>query len=172
MSDTGLVIFMGIFAVIALVGVIFGIWCARRQEAMQAYYEGFFSRVQSFLFANITLSAVCCVLVGVAAPFVMGGTSPAFFIVGGLLALYSVHVYRKMAARYGKLAARELLRAMWIIENGKAMLFATSFFGVVTFEMLPHACIATARGVVCVVRCGENSYIDAEGNLYGREDLL
>lgn len=172
MSDTGYVIFMVVFFAIAIPAFIFSIWCARRQQAMQERYRGFFTRTQSFLFATLLLAAVCSVLVGIASIFVMGSTSVMYFILGPLVALVPLSIYRKLASRYGRMAARELARAMYIIETGRAMKFAVRFVGVMTFEMLPKTCIATTDGIACVVRCGENSYIDAEGNLYGREDLL
>lgn len=172
MRDTGYVIFMVVFFAIAIPAFIFSIWCARRQQAMQERYRGFFTRTQSFLFATLLLAAVCSVLVGIASIFVMGSTSVMYFILGPLVALVPLSIYRKLASRYGRMAARELARAMYIIETGRAMKFAVRFVGVMTFEMLPQTTIATAEGIVSVVRCGENSYIDAEGNLYGREDLL
>ena len=172
MRDTGYVIFMVVFFAIAIPAFIFSIWCARRQQAMQERYRGFFTRVQSFLFTNLLLAALCSILVGIASIFVMGSTSVMYFILGPLVALIPLSIYRKLEARYGRMAARELARAMWIIENGKAMKFALRFVSVMTFDMLPKACITTTDGIVCVVRCGENSYIDAEGNLYSREDLI
>ena len=172
MSNTGYFIFMVVFFVIAIPAFIFGIWCARRQQAMQERYRGFFTRMQSFLFTDLLLAALCSVLVGIASIFVMGSTSAMYFILGPLVALIPLSIYRKLEARYGRMAARELARAMWIIENGKAMKFALRFVSVMTFEMLPKTCIATTDGIACVVRCGENSYIDADGNLYSREDLI
>ena len=172
MSDTGLFIFMVIFFAIAIPAFFFSIWCARRQQAMQERYQGFFTRTQSFLFTDLLLAAVCSVLVGIASIFVMGSTSVMYFILAPLVALIPLSIYRKLVARYGRMAAQELARAMWIIESGRATKFALRFVGVVTFEMLPHTTIATTTGYACVARCGENSYIDAEGNLYSREDLI
>ena len=106
MSDTGLFIFMAIFFAIAIPAFFFSIWCARRQQAMQERYRGFFTRTQSFLFTNLLLAAVCSGLVGIASIFVMGSTSVMYFILAPLVALILLSIYRKLVARYGRMAAQ------------------------------------------------------------------
>lgn len=172
MSDTGLVIFMILFLAIAIPAFIFSLWCVRREKILQERFEGFFTRAQSFLFANVLLAAVCCILLGIATPFVMGGSPLLYLLAGPVLALYPVSVYRKLVARYGKVAALEIAKGMYMLETARAMRKAAKIFGVVAFETLPHTYIDTVHGTARVIRCGENSYVDAEGNLYTREDLV
>lgn len=169
-----------IFAV-AIIYVPFGISHARKADATMAAYQGFFTKSQAYFYGNAIYLAAICFPLGVLTLFGKAPATPGIsrgveillcFVVGTLCVMYVKNKQKKLKEKYGEIAAKEIIKAMIIVGDGRSFRRAAKLFGIIAFESLDHEYVATDRGHVRVVKTGEHTYIDAEGNSYIDKDLV
>lgn len=177
MSDAAAVGIMGVM-LFAIVYVIYSIGCARKADAMMRAYEGFFTKMEAYLYVNaITVAVVCIVLIAAVLMGVFTFVSPVvdvllYIALAAICILYVMSKRKKLIAKYGESAARDIIKAMSIVGNGRAFRSAVRIFGFVAFESLKHEYVRAENGTVRVVQSGEHSYVDADGNVYTDKDIF
>ena len=174
MAAMGMLAFMAF----AVVYVFYSIGCARKADAMMQAYTGFFTKMEAYLYVNaITVAVVCMVMlvavIGGLFTFVSMAVDILLYIALAVACLcYVANKRKKLSAKYGEVAAKEILKAMRIVGNGRAFRSAARIFGFITFESLNPKYMETESGEwVRVVQTGRNTFIDAEGNTYSAKDI-